>query len=176
MKTWKQFLLEKQHDYSSTQVNLPTDIAQKIMKWSHQFIAEEDVYTEDDHGRETEPHVTVLFGLHDNDAHSLKNALKGEKKVTMELKETSIFESAQYDVVKFTVESEDLYRLNRKISDACENTQSHPSYSPHCTISYVKKGTGKKYIGNKEFDGTKLIIDHILFSDKNRDKTKIALT
>jgi len=179
MKTWKQFLLENTHSYSSTQVNLPQKISNDINKWAKDFIKEEDLYFEkgEDYGRETETHVTILYGLNTNDIKDIKKVLKDEKlkPVTLELKETSIFECEKFDVVKFTVKSEDLVKLNKIISK-CDHDKLHSEYNPHCTLAYVKKGTGKKYSGNKRFNNTKVTIDNFLFSNKNRVKTKINLS
>lgn len=174
MKTWQQFLLEKaEHEFSSTQVNLPGSIASKIRHWGHQFVSDSDVDPEE--GREDEVHVTVLFGLHDNEPDDVEAALEGEGPIKLTLGKTSIFECDKYDVVKLDVNSEDLHRLNAKLRDHCEHTQTHPQYKPHCTIAYVKKGVGKKYIGSDKFAGTKLEIDEVLFSNKSRVKTAIRL-
>lgn len=177
MKTWEQFLLEQISEYSSTQVNLPLPIANKIKKWAKNFIKEDDLYDKDQphYGRENEFHITILYGLHANNSKHIQKLLEKETPIKLELKETSIFESKEYDVVKFTVKSEDLKRFNKKIVKNCDHTTNFPQYSPHCTIAYVKKGTGKKYIGNKEFDKVKIIVNNMLFSDKNRIKTKINL-
>lgn len=177
MKTWKEFLIEQtNHEYSSTQVNIPMTIATKLQKWGKETISDEDVYDEEGYGREEESHVTVLFGLHANEPNDAQEALKDESPVTLTIKETSMFEAKDYDVLKFTIESEDLVRLNKKISDHCENTQTHPNYNPHCTIAYLKKGKGKEYCGDKTFDGTEITIDKIMFSNKNRIKTSIQLS
>lgn len=174
MKTWKQFLEEKaEHEFSSTQVNLPEPIAGKIRRWGHQFVADEDVDPKE--GREDEVHVTVLFGLHADEPDEVEEALEGTGPVRLTLGKTSIFECAEYDVVKLDVESEDLHRLNKKLADCCQHTQTHPTYKPHCTISYVKKGRGKKYVGNDKFAGTSVEINEVLFSNKNRVKTAVIL-
>ena len=174
MKTWQQFLLEKaEHEFSSTQVNLPESIAGKIHRWGCQFIPNSDIYPEE--GREDEMHVTVLFGLHDNEPDDVEEALEGESPIKLTLGKTSIFEAEKYDVVKLGVESDDLHRINAKLRDRCEHTMTYPEYKPHCTIAYVKKGMGKKYIGNDKFAGTKLEIDEVLFSNKRREKISIRL-
>jgi 2'-5' RNA ligase len=173
MKTWNQFLVE-QNEFSSTQINLPDALANDIKKWGKTFIPDDDLYTENGHGREEEIHVTVLYGLHSDDSKEARDALKDESSMEIELKETSIFEADKFDVVKFTVQSKDLVGANKKLS-TCDHTNDHGSYSPHCTIAYVKKGTGKKYTGNKKFDGVKFTSDTVLFSTPNRNKTKIAL-
>lgn len=177
MLTWKQFLLEKQeHEFSSTQVNLPETLAAQICQWNHDLIPNSDLYINgDDYGREDEFHVTVLFGLHANNADGVKKVLLGEKPIKLTLGSTSIFEGDKYDVVKVSVESNDLCRLNKILRKSCEHTQTHPKYIPHCTLAYVKRGLGKKYVGDDKFAGTKVEIDEVLFSNKRREKTRIAL-
>ncbi len=174
MKSWSQFLVEKtEHEFSSTQVQVPQHIAKQILEWSKKNIPDSEL-AED--GREDNIHVTVLFGLHTNESGPVKAVLTGEKPVTFELGEISLFQSERHDVVKFSVHSPDLERLNKKLRDECEYTSNFPKYVPHCTIAYVRSGTGKKYAGNKDFAGTKVTVDEVLFSDKLRDKTPIKLT
>jgi hypothetical protein len=176
MRNWKQFLLEKtEHEYSSTHVNLPHALAEKVMKFGKKLIPDSDVYDIEDYGREDDCHVTILYGLHDKTPDRVKKVVKGEKPITFEIKETSVFENEEYDVVKFTVESKDLHRLNEKLRKNCSFSSTHPKYEPHCTIAYVKKGTGKKYAGNTEFSGTTVTVDEIVFSNQYRIKTKIVL-
>jgi hypothetical protein len=64
------------HDYSSTQVNVPEPERGIILEMAAQ-VAEEDLDLEEG-GRETEPHITVKFGLHTNDPHDVAMALEGQ--------------------------------------------------------------------------------------------------
>lgn len=175
-KTWREFLLERSaHEFSSVLANLPASLAVKVIRLGKSLIDDEDVYDAEGFGRENEPHVTVLFGLHADEADEVQKVLKGSHPVDLTLGATSIFEGERYDVVKLTVDSEGLKDLNSKLTQNCEHTQIHPTYIPHCTLAYVKKGTGKKYTGCKDLAGTKVKIHEVLFSDRNRIKTKIAL-
>jgi 2'-5' RNA ligase len=177
MKTWEDFLLEmEEHKFSSTQVNLPSGIASRIIRWGKDIIPDSDIYDgEENCGREDEIHVTVLFGLHSNNGRDVKKILQGEKLINLRLGKTSIFESENYDVVVLSVYSKDLVRLNKKIRLHCDNTQTHGSYKPHCTIAYVKKGAGKKYVGKDKFEGVQVTIDEIIFSNKHRSHSEIDL-
>lgn len=180
MKTYREFvediIQEQSHRFSSTQINLPKKNANEILAWGAKFVADEDVYERDgEYGREDEIHVTVLYGLHANSPDELIELLKDEKPIKYTLKEISLFESDFFEVLKFTVESSDLKRIHQKIRDNCKSTSTFPEYHPHCTIAYLKKGTGKKYCGKNPFLGTALIADEILFSNRERKKTKIVL-
>jgi hypothetical protein len=177
MLTFQQFLIEREgtHKYSCVLAILPD--AKKFVTWVNKFIDKDDIYTaeDDEYGIETEPHVTVFFGLHTDDADEVKEVIDGQEPIKLSLGKTSIFESEKYDVVKFTVESKDLVKLNKKLGDELENTTNHPVYYPHCTISYVKKGCGKKYVGNDDFEGKSFLIKELVFSSKDKVRTRISL-
>jgi 2'-5' RNA ligase len=178
-KTWKQFLTEKYgetHDFSSTQVNLPSGLAGKIIKWGKDNIPEDVLYKSgDSFGREDEIHATILYGLHDKNPKAVKNLIKDVKSLKLKLGKISLFTSDEYDVVKISVISSDLRNLNSKFKANLKYSSDYPRYQPHITIAYVKKGEGDKYNGNGQFMGEKAIIDHIIFSSKNNVKTRIEL-
>mgnify|MGYP001476203951 CR=1 FL=1 len=44
--------------------------------------------------------------------------------------------------------------------------ETHKDYKPHATIAYVKKGEGKKYVGNKSLEGQSFEINEIQLSDR----------
>lgn len=158
-------------EFSSTQVNLPPAVAKSVLDAGSR-IADEDL-TED--GRETEPHATVKFGLHTNDAEEVRAILADEPPVRVKLGKVSLFENEDADVVKIDLDSADLHRLNKKIADALPHTDSHPTYQPHVTLGYVKPGQGKKYLGLNALDGQEFTIDAITFSGKDRQKVSIPL-
>ena len=181
MKTWNQFLLEREgsHRYSCVMANLPDDTSKKLVNWANKFIDKEDIYTanDDEYGIETEPHLTIFFGLHTDDPNEIKDVIGGQKPIKIKLGKTSIFDTNDdYDVVKFTVESEDASELNKILDKNLKNTKTHATYSPHCTIAYVKKGCGKKYVGNKDFLGAVFLIKELVFSSSDKVKTKIKLS
>ena len=135
----------------------------------HVEIAPEDIYEEPGFGIEKEPHITLLYGLHDDEVNpeeviaEAQKHLKGDIKVKMT--GISLFENdVPYDVVKFDVEPGVLAEVNKAIKDKFPNTSTFPDYHPHVTIGYVKKGKGKKYI--KELSepiistGTEIIYSH----------------
>ena len=176
MINWFQFLEKKgSHEYSCLMATFPAKITNKIKKWEKKFIDKDDLFTKEaDSGFETEVHITVLYGFHDSKPDAVRELLGGPIKLV--LSKTSIFETnPEYDVVKFDVQSEDLIKLNHKIRKNCEYTSDYPRYKPHCTIAYVKKGQGKKYVGDKSFEGTVVKVNELLFSPHTGNKTKIHL-
>lgn len=114
-------------------------------------IPKEDLYTEEPgFGYENWPHVTVLFGFHeDADIDKIKKLIKENCKESIEvtLKKISFFDNKDkgYDVVKFDVECDKLHELNKIMSDNFDYTNDYPEYHPHATIAYVLPGKGKEF-------------------------------
>jgi 2'-5' RNA ligase len=132
---------EKLHKFASTQINLPADIANALMEWGQDNIPDE-LLAED--GREGQPHVTVLYGLHDDNRVDVQAAAIGMGPIRVSIGHIDIFEADEYDVVFATVHSPDLFRLRGRL-ERLEHTSTYPEYKPHATIAYVKKGTGKVF-------------------------------
>jgi 2'-5' RNA ligase/GNAT superfamily N-acetyltransferase len=111
-------------------------------------IDDNDVYDEIGFGKENEPHITVLYGFHDDvnvddiisDVKSLKEPIQ------FSFKSASLFSNDEYDVLKFDIESDELIKLNKHFKDNYDNTSTFPTYHPHLTIAYLKAGTGEKYV------------------------------
>ena len=165
------------YDFSSTQVNLPTRISNKIIAWGKENIDDKDVYrVGEKFGREDEIHVTVLYGLHEEKVEPVREIVEGEPPVELELGEVTAFtNNVKFDVIKLTVISPDLRRIHKKLKESLEFTSDYPQYQPHCTIAYVRSGTATQYTGTAPFRGEKIKLDHIVFSSKNGEKTRIKL-
>jgi len=117
-----------------------------------QLIDENDVYDNEDHeyGYEFEPHVTILYGIHNNVTISdLQRYLIPPHEVEVTMTNISVFENNEFDVVKFDIESPELVTINRELRDEIDYTETYPDYHPHMTLCYVKPGTGKKYVNDK---------------------------
>jgi 2'-5' RNA ligase len=165
------------HEFASTQANLSGPVADKVKQESLRipdFVLAED-------GRESQPHVTVKYGLHDDSPaaiEKIREVLSREHPVRARLGETSIFpakNASGSDVVKVDVESPDLHRINKAIADALPHTDTHPTYRPHVTLAYVKPGEGTKFAGNKALDGQEITLDHISFSKRDGSQVDIPL-
>lgn len=162
------------HEFSSTQFNLPLDLVAHVAKSSSQIpdwaLAEE--------GRESNPHVTVKYGLHTDDPEDVRNIIEQESPFAITLGKTSHFpDSGSGDVVKVDVVSPGLRALNSNISDAAKHTDTHPGYKPHITLAYVKPGMGPHFAkaDGHSLEGRSAQVDHVIFSSKNGSKTKIGL-
>lgn len=160
--------------FSSTQVNLPPDAAAKLFKMGR-GIPEHHLH---DHGRETDAHVTLKYGLHTSDPREVAHVLDGEPPVSLRLGKTSLFPASKdhdYDVVKVDVDSDDLHHLNGLLSKALDVTDTYPEYKPHATVAYVKAGRGRAYEGLTDLEGHEAVIDKITFSSKEGRRSSIRL-
>jgi 2'-5' RNA ligase len=126
-----------------------------------------------DGGLETEPHVTILYGLH----HSKVNLdlLKSFKNVfPIEITKLSLFENEDQDVLKFEVDNPlPLKVLYSSLKFLLPNTQTYDEYSPHCTVAYLKPGRGKKYLYLAEDFNFKIESDNFIYSDPNKNHIKL---
>jgi 2'-5' RNA ligase len=159
------------HQYSTTQVDLPGDVADEIIAFG-EGIPDGEVAGD---GREARPHVTIKYGLETNSADDVREALKGVKPFTLTLGKTAVFEGEEFDVVIVEVKGAALKRLNQKIADALEHTDTHPEYVPHATIAYVQSGKGEGYSGDDFLSGTKVKVDAVTFCNKSGKRTVIPL-
>jgi hypothetical protein len=148
------------------------------MKYIHGMIDPKDVYTEKEDGSfglETEPHTTLLFGLHDDvSLDDVKNVINKREYKTCNVFNPSLFENEKYDVLKFDVEGENLHDTNGDLKEF-PHTTSYPDYHPHLTVAYLKPGMGKKYLRKMTGLNYELTPQHAVYSQPNGDKTKIKI-
>jgi len=137
----------------------------------HAEIDPDDIYDDEPgHGLEKETHVTVLYGLHTDSVSEVFGAID-LKPIKYKFKSLSLFENEKFDVLKFDVDSKDLHALNKQVCDELEYTNKFPVYHPHCTVAYLKPGTGKKYTKNPcPIIGQGFSSNRFIFSDKNSNK------
>lgn len=167
---------EDKIEYGCLMLFLEVPIWEKIVS----VINPEDVYDEPGYGIEKEPHVTILYGFHDEvsaeDTFKLFKENMPIKPIDIGVKGISIFENPKFDVVKFDVNSPELTKLNN-VMKSLPHTDTFKEYHPHITIAYVKPGEGKKYV--KLFENErKLKGDELVYSWKGhmgKDGEKLIL-
>lgn len=174
-------LLEKQGDkYEYGCVMLYIDIPVKVI---HNKISKNDLYQADPgddrtYGIEDEPHITLLFGLHSDeiDDNQVIKTVQNFNYPELVLDKVSIFKNEKYDVLKFDVldETETLSKCNEKLKQF-PYTNEYPDYHPHCTIAYLKRGLGKKYVDM--FNSLHFAVDpkFAVYSKPPNDKIKIQI-
>lgn len=166
------------YEFSSTQVNLPADLATKVRSMAG------EIKTEDLVRKEFVPHITLLYGLHTTDPQPIRTLLADEPPIQVRFGKTEVFSSDSdvahgrandEDVVYVKVFSPDLRRLNRKIRGRLPHTMTYPKYEPHVCVAYVKKGKGHKYTGRSDLEGQVWTFDGVKFSRPSGKKTTIEL-
>jgi hypothetical protein len=187
MLTFKNFLLEKQnvkYEYSCVMLRIPKDFASKIKDWAKENLPSEIIYDtpDKDKGIENDHHVTALYGLYKVKVEEVINKLKDKfpGEVSLELGKMSLFkinkEGEPYEVLKIDVISDDLVRINGYLRETFPYSSDYPDYKPHLTIAYLKRGKGKKFEKNKEFEGKKIKSNKLIFSPPNNGKdTRFSL-
>jgi 2'-5' RNA ligase len=150
------------------------------LKQIQDIIEPEEVYTEEGdktYGLEDEPHVTLLYGLHEDVTINQVKEVIGqfdleEKPFFIKLHNVSCFNTPKYDVLKFDAEGDILHKLNEGLK-ALPFTNEFPDYHPHLTIGYLKQGAGKTYVqGFKSLKFEALPIS-IIYSQPDGTKTAI---
>lgn len=147
---------DRKHSYGCLMLTI------KVPNWENilNLIPQQDLYIQQEgYGKQQNSHVTILYGLHDDqiDQNKLQQQIQESinQPIKIKLKNLSLFQGDNpYDVLKFQVQSQKLHQLNKKFSKY-PNTNKYPEYKPHMTVAYIKKGLGKKYIGqvSKELFG-----------------------
>lgn len=172
---------EKTYKLSSVQIQLPEEFA-NIIKCLGENIPDKYIYEDKNDpmfGREDDPHVTVLYGLHTDNGQDVQHAIKDYRKFGVQLGEMSFFEADKYDVFKIEVHSPDLMRMNETLRTALEYTETHPEYQPHCTIAYVKKDFKNsaefKKMDAGMFKENVFYFDELIFSGKAGNKERVPV-
>ena len=145
------------------------DILEFIKKIPNECVYEE---AGENYGKDMNPHVTVMYGLSPVEETRVKELLnKVPKNIMAELGKVSKFSHADtpYDVLKIEVKSPHLNKIHEMIRNNFDNNYKWPQYSPHVTLAYVKKGTCNEYVGNKTFEGMKVMFETFMYSNGIRE-------
>lgn len=171
VKTYKDPILEKDGDFEYGCSMIFFEFPE--IKSVHQEIEESDLSGS---GLEKESHVTLLYGLHSDEIEDQKvlDISASEEIKSIKLHNVSAFENAEYDVLKFDVDSPILHRLNAKLVEL-PHTNDFPKYHPHCTIAYLKPGTAKKYIESFEGRSYEVHPTKVIYSKPGGEKMTKAL-
>jgi len=170
------------HDYGCVMAMMPSTVASKLIAFGA-GIPEEHIYYGDDDkdhfGREVESHITVKFGVHTTDSERVRKVVEKFGPVKAKISGISVFDNDKYTVLKADIESDDLHKLNKLVSDKLKCTDTYPEYHPHATIAYLKKDPDnpdyyKEYLTD-EFNGEEVEFDDVVFSSAKDVKTKLKI-
>src|SRR4051812_5240106 len=122
MLSFSKFLSEEHYDFYSTQVDLTGVVRQKIIEYGEK-ISKEDLFPVDGKDLETDPHVTVLYGLIKNEPDRIQELTKGFGPFVITFGKTSIFEpKTDYNVLKVEVFGKRLHDLHSLVKDNFKNS------------------------------------------------------
>jgi len=147
------------------------------IKEIHDLIDSDDLFEEvgEDYGLETEPHVTLLFGLHDGvSTEDVEKVLDKYTYYTCTAHNASLFTNEKYDVLKFDIKGDNLSETNEDLKEF-PFTSDFPEYHPHMTIAYLKPGTGKKYTAKLKDKDYQLLPQYGIYSKPDGSKDKISI-
>lgn len=170
-------MINGRYQFSSVQIKVPILLAGDIMHWGDEHVNDQDLFidhTNMHYGREDDLHITILYNLYTNcpaDVARLINIRSFE----IQLGKVSFFTvNDQFDVLKIDVFSEELHKLHKNLTQL-PTAKLFPSYKPHVTIAFLRKGSCRNLMDNTQFCGYKWDVDSLLFSSKTGDKTPIQL-
>lgn len=173
MITFKQYLLNEDAKINDKKLNdVPKSCAllslpvkyRPLFKALSRSVSNADLYIKDgDFGKETEPHVTALYGLLNHNYRPVKELVKKFGSIPITFNKLSLFENEKFDVLKIEVKGKRLNELN-KLLCSLPYYNSYDKYNPHMTIAYLKKGKGKKYLTPSAFDGLTIDFKTLIFS------------
>lgn len=167
-----QFLLEgESYSKGSTQVTLFGQQGFPFLK----FVCDlpDDILAED--GRELAPHITVLYGLTEDDHQPVVDACAKIGPISVTLGAISAFEQPDGDVLKVSVEGDSIHEANRVLRETVKYQNDYPDYVPHLTLAYLKKGAAAKYVGQTPFKGITLEFDTLTHCLKDGSKLSTPL-
>lgn len=163
------------NEFASTQVKLDDEATEAVELAARGLISPKDLHEK---GFEDRPHITVKYGVHSDDPASVRPAIEAHGPIEATVGQLEIFqpEGKDYDVVVIRVESQDLHALNAAIAAGTEVTDTFPTYKPHITLAYVKRGAGKNYSdADSGLEGMRLTFDTVEFSTRDERVTEIPL-
>jgi 2'-5' RNA ligase len=161
--------------YASTQINLPEAHAKQVIEAGKKLIRDEDLAGK---GREGEPHVTLKYGVHENE-NALRRVLAEHKPFEATLGKIKIFpptdNSEGTAPVVAEINAPELKPLHEAIHKAVGAKEDDFDYKPHVTLAYVKPEAAMKYEGSTALEGTKIPIDRISLSRADRTQQALSL-
>lgn len=176
----------QKYDYSCSMVDLCPKVKLKIRDWINKNIDRDFVFWGDDSigelGIELNPHITIVYGYHTNSLINIAESFSEYTKdhVDIIFGKINIFHHENYDVLYIEVKSKDVIKLrNLSIASGLDITESYSSYTPHCTLAYLKNDTknqySKQFIGSTFFENLQSRSDQIRVTTADGKKTKFSL-
>lgn len=159
----------KLHSNASTQIDVPSGVASKIIEIGRKFIPDEVLAEE---GRVMTPHVTVKYGV-EEDEEKLRAAIAGIAPFTITLDRTAVFVSGEGSAggtpVVIEVNAAQLDKLHEAVM-AAMGTEGDPfPYVAHITVAYVKEIEAQHFAGAEVFSGITFQATAVVLSKHDDD-------
>ena len=119
-----------------------------IPRWLEKNIPEANIIK-----AEHRPHSTIYYGADKRDMAQIEEIVQDwGRPIRAMLGAFNIFEHPEQDVLYIEVIGDSMQELHAKIAKLPNSRPpTHPKYIPHLTVAYLKKGTGRKYVGTTPF-------------------------
>jgi 2'-5' RNA ligase len=158
---------DQPHKFGTTQVDIPYGPAAHGLENLRQMIPSEHLMGD---GRDVGGnHVTVRYGLADDDHEELRSYISVQKPFEASLGSTIKFDPSEHSngaaVIVAPIEAPELNRINAEIAQHATFRPSDFEYRPHATVAYVKPDNADTYVGCSM--GQRFMVDSI--SIRSRD-------
>lgn len=141
----------EEHDYGNTQIQVaPTSSAAASLNMARDAIRDEDCMAT---GKDVDPnHVTVRYGLLNEDLDELRSFLASQAPFEAQLGQIELFPASEHSdgavPVVARILSPELHAIEDEIGNhAVFKEKNFPVYKPHCTLAYVKPERAMSYAG-----------------------------
>jgi 2'-5' RNA ligase len=116
----------------------------QLNEWAEKALLKKDILK-----LEMRPHVTLYYGADKRDLTRIREIVASyDRPIRMSVGALNIFEHEVQDVLYFEMVGDAMLELHKEI-EKLPHTRlpTHPHYTPHLTVAYLKKGSGRRYIG-----------------------------
>src|SRR5271157_812393 len=157
----------KVHENASTQIDVPSGVAARIIEIGKKLIPDEALAGD---GRVEHSHVTLKYGVSE-DEQALQQALVGQQPFTVTLGKVLVFEPSESSgggsPVVVEAHAPQLEPLKDAIGERMGKFKDTFAYSPHVTVAYVKPDQAEQFAGSDAFAGITFQAAAVTLSSKD---------
>lgn len=164
--------------YGTVQAELPesSPAALALASVREEIAAEDLACSSPDTGP---PHITLRYGIQDEDVSAIKALLMGISPFTVTLGPISSFPPSAtraVAVIIATIDCPELHKLYQRLGSVVDFAEPVHDYSPHITVAYVKPEAAKKYVGNQITAGHTFLIAEVVIRTKSKQQVVVTLS
>lgn len=168
---------EAKYKFCSTQINLNGTAATRVLMAADML--PDSVLGKE--GRETQPHLTVQYGIEGPYENVIRNAVMRVRPFEITLGKTETFPPSKHSsgdsplFVSVKAGTDKLVALRNAIRAVVPVRDSFPNYIPHVCVAYVRTDAASQYVGKDWLDGTVVAVNSIVFSNTEGEHVSIPL-